>query len=121
MNSGNSSITGKALILDEAPAIVIVIAIVILPLEPFRPYALVIVIDIDIPRANSKASEHLPKKCAIDRVVGLLQVDDTQEQRQARFPFQLLQPAHRELIGTCPSSSGAGGTRTSSPVVLIVP
>ena len=28
-------------------------------------------------RRYSEASEHLQKKCAIDRVVGLLQVDET--------------------------------------------
>ena len=38
----------------------------------------------------SNASEHLPNKCAVDRVLYLLQVDETQEQREVRFPSQLL-------------------------------
>ena len=41
-------------------------------------------------RYSNKASEHLPKKGAIDRVVGLLQVDEKQERQHTRFPSQLL-------------------------------
>ena len=44
---------------------------------------------------HSGASEQ-PNKCAIDRVVGLPQVDETQEQQYEHFPSQLLQLAYCE-------------------------
>ena len=35
-----------------------------------------------------EASKFLPKKCVVDRVIGLLQVDETQGQRCGGFPLQ---------------------------------
>ena len=46
-------------------------------------------------RRYYEASEQFPKKYAVDRIVCLLQVDERQEQRHARFQKKIFEPSAR--------------------------
>ena len=79
-------------------------------------------------RQFSEASKHLPKKCANDEVVGLLQVDETQTRTAVRTLLlssmkQLLQPAHRErnirrrAVRAEPNRRGSDESRLTRDVI----